>query len=374
MEINASQPQHPKYLPGLEILRGLLAIWVIVGHCLIFTLVKTWQYGNPHYPVFIFFLLSAFLMTWNWRSIYAENCANRFRLSIGFYIKRFMRVTPSYYFFLFCSLIFWWQFQQMRDNITSENYTTKRVYEAFSFENIYLHATYLFGFSHKYWSSIVAPDWTIGLEMQFYAVFPLLYFLAKIERGILITIIAILLAYPGAQVLFNHIPSPQSFIGNNLKIFWTGMLIAYIATSRNRIERIIFILCFLALLTFARFEYFHLVLILIFSFFVTANRIKMPPNIFKKIFFFLGDISYNLYLSHLFFLIPITHVLLRQKFYQELPIWYCFALVLFVTLALSIIVSSILHYHLEKPGIRLGAKLARRFGVRHASTPQRSEP
>ncbi|CAH2786711.1 MAG: Acyltransferase 3 [uncultured Caballeronia sp.] len=43
--------------------------------------------------------------------------------------------------------------------------------------NVVTHLTYTFGMFPRYAFNTPLPDWSIGLEMQFYAVFPLLMLL-----------------------------------------------------------------------------------------------------------------------------------------------------------------------------------------------------
>ena len=50
----------------------------------------------------------------------------------------------------------------------SETQTNSSRYSDHSFLNVFTHATFMFGFLPDYSFNTVLPDWSIGLEMQFY--------------------------------------------------------------------------------------------------------------------------------------------------------------------------------------------------------------
>ena len=126
-------------------------------------------------------LISGFLMMWHfyerrqmgeaWGS--AKTCGK-------FYIRRFFRIAPLYY----CALVVVYLLHDglLRD-ITQNRLALHQVdvqgpHDPTSLKltaaHVLAHFTFLFGFIPAFAQSNPLPDWSIGLEMQFYLFFPFL--------------------------------------------------------------------------------------------------------------------------------------------------------------------------------------------------------
>src|ERR1700743_3278168 len=78
-----------------------------------------------------------------------------------YYIRRFLRIYPPYLIALLFALAV--------NYITTENYS-------FNVVDIIIHLFSLQGFTTTYFNTINVVLWTISIELAFYAIYPLFYF------------------------------------------------------------------------------------------------------------------------------------------------------------------------------------------------------
>ena len=103
-----------------------------------------------------------------------------------------------------------------------------------SFENFFVHATFLFGLIPAYSYRTPLPDWSIGLEVQFYLVFPLIAILANRYGWLRATFCALIVGVLIAGLFkILHVRYPMSsFLPLKFHIFAAGMLVgAYCSTA-----------------------------------------------------------------------------------------------------------------------------------------------
>lgn len=101
----------------------------------------------------LFYVLSGFVLSYG----YAGKLNSQARI-LTFYVRRFFRIAPLFY----CMLILWC--------LTSYFGWGK----IFSSQTIFLNIFFLFGLVPGYQESIVWAGWSIGVEMLFYLVFPVI--------------------------------------------------------------------------------------------------------------------------------------------------------------------------------------------------------
>jgi peptidoglycan/LPS O-acetylase OafA/YrhL len=231
------------YLDGL---RGLAALWVMVGHILAvygkFPPIVSWT----SLAVDIFILLSGFLMLHQVTAREMQEPFDRPRTWLIFWLRRFFRLAPLYYMMLVVAVLCE-QYQNGFDG--SFHYVhggpVDPLNDQFGLQDdqfgqfgllIFSHVTFLFGLSPEFARSTALPDWSLSLEMQFYLLFP---FLALLGRGIgWLTVAGIVCAaclvgnYLFASFL--HQFSLPSILLLKINIFMGGMLIAAAAQKPKR--------------------------------------------------------------------------------------------------------------------------------------------
>ena len=80
-----------------------------------------------------------------------------------------------------------------------------------------------------------------------------------------------------------------------------------------------------------------------------------------KIFKFLGDTSYGLYLVHLLVLYPVVYLLYKQSWYVSQGDNLRFGVAFIIVTPVVYLVAFILHRTVEKNGIRLSKEIIRRI-------------
>src|SRR5258706_5943974 len=147
-----------KHLPALDGIRALAVFVVVLYHA-----------GVAHVPgdlgVTAFFVLSGFLITWLLDAEYARTGSVSLR---EFYIRRTLRIFPAYYVFVILSLV--------ADFALGHPWSKGLIASAFTYTVNYYNAFQ----GHP--STTVAHAWSLGVEEQFYLLWPVA-FLALTRRG-----------------------------------------------------------------------------------------------------------------------------------------------------------------------------------------------
>ena len=236
----SAKPNPPEHLGFLDGIRGGAALWVMLAHCMIW---GGW-YGvplpTPKIAVDIFMVVSGFLMVYQYRRRQSVEPMDSWRTAVRFWLRRFFRIAPVYYLLLVILLVFW---NAYADGLTTlqqaapERWSKPSIYDPAHYHvgwwNTSVHATFLFGLLPKYAFSNMSPDWSIGLEMQFYALFPLLFFSFRRASWVAVTVMALVLS-AGCNRWFAHLPgivpgshglfAEPSFLLMKLPLFIIGML------------------------------------------------------------------------------------------------------------------------------------------------------
>ncbi len=175
--VSQSQKKDTNHLLFLDGFRGFAALWVLVSHGLILSGSSIPLLKRGDVAVELFMIMSGFLMVFHYYEREATEPWNSSRTWLKFYIRRFFRIAPLYYLLLFVALWIGPELYKSRcavDDMYSAPRQLNLRYEDHSLVNIFMHMTFLFGFFPKYAFLTPLPDWSIGLEMQFYLVFPFL--------------------------------------------------------------------------------------------------------------------------------------------------------------------------------------------------------
>ena len=152
-----------KYRPDIDGIRCIAVLSVLSFHLGI-----TYTPGG-FVGVDVFFVISGFLIG---SSVYNNIRNDRFSI-IDFYERRFRRIFPALFFVLICvtAVAFWLSFPD--DYI---RYAKSLFSAALSWSNVYFWATSGY-FSPQADSQPLLHTWSLGVEEQFYIIFPLLTYL-----------------------------------------------------------------------------------------------------------------------------------------------------------------------------------------------------
>ncbi len=362
------------HLPWLDGLRGSAALWVLLSHVQILSGLRS----IPLLPwgdlaVDLFMMLSGFLMAHHYflrRKIEPWDSVATF---YTFWIRRFFRIAPLYYVLLVIALILGNWLGEYRTSIATiwpETATPLVRYEDQGTLNILTHMSFTFGFMPDYAFRTPLPDWSIGLEMQFYLLFPFIM-LAIYRMGAVWSSLVVIAGCVIARLVFKdfyHQFQMPSFLPIKLYVFFIGI---WIAVSRNqksmRKGLVIALLIAIMWIVFEKSQVsiarFFLVLIM----FYLMNNGTLPATNFllrvldkiriafsSRVSRFLGDTSYSTYLLHLLIVLPVAGALARHSGYVALPPLVRFSLCLIIAMPVVYILSWGLFELIEKNGIKLG--------------------
>lgn len=353
---------------NLDGLRGLAALWVLVGHCMFLTGYSLPILGKPDLGVDLFILLSGFLMVFQYNIRKEREDWNAARTWAAFWIRRFFRLSPLYFFMLFVAIIAGKAIYKDRvliDTFLNQAQQKPERYIDGSPENILFHITYLYGLVPSYSFRTPLPDWSLSLEMQFYAIFPLLVLLARkvgwlpAAMGVSIITVGIAFALKRFDVEF---PMP-AFLPLKMHLFFAGMLIAA-ASSHEKFR----FLCLAIILTAIPFggphDMIHLAAreIMIISFFClihfnSFNLVSRISNLLgSQPFHWLGELSYGVYLLHLLIMHRVAAWAIDQ-WGLSISGAARFAIVLTIVAPITYGFAYLMYLLVERPGQKLGRNI-----------------
>ena len=384
MTINPETVKPNHQIPFLDGIRGLLAIWVLCSHVINLG-------GGPDIflrkggiAVDLFMFVSGVLMVTTYSRVQdPSSCLYRKNI-ISFWIKRFFRIAPAYFFLLIPGMLYDAQLNGMLLSVKAEFGRVGTIvpevwasYRGFSFENLLVHLTFLFGLIPRYASSDILPDWSLSLEMQFYFVFPfLLYALRRFGAlwvGLPLMLVYILFVLNvavftpryGAWIFY---PQP-TLLPVKIACFFLGMLAAEACMpwTSARTRRVIVLVFFAGVFVFQR-PTFSMAAIAMLAMLMSHYQLLgwKYISVVNKFFGsaplkFLGDISYGVYLIHLLVLLPVFYWVVKSGIAIPSSTWIRFSLGLFVVAIPAIFLAWMLHNLIELPGVSLGKNLSNRY-------------
>jgi peptidoglycan/LPS O-acetylase OafA/YrhL len=218
-------------LPGVLGLRGIAALAVVLFHVVGIAKIAVPQpfafiaadFGKG---VHLFFVLSAFsLMHSTGNTIYRPTWVREY------FIKRFFRIAPLYYGIM-AGMILW-------PLLVSGAWL-------FNLETLLLNLTFTFGFAP--WTGIVWAGWSVGVEMIFYAIFPVLLLTIRTREGTLVLVIlSVVVTYAARASLDAHYEHTVSLyqynwgyfsFAANLCFFAMGMYAFQVVTTVDKDSRV----------------------------------------------------------------------------------------------------------------------------------------
>ena len=369
----------------LDLNRGLLALWVFAGHAAVYTGTTIAPLPPPGVAVDCFMLLSGFLMAFIFLERQDKEPWNSRTTWLKFYLRRFFRIAPVYYLLLAIAFAAAEPLQALSASNVEENPRpwsdtefTDPARTQVDWLNVLTHVTFTFGLFQPFASNNALPDWSIGLEMQFYAAFPFLMLVFR-RVGYLVPLVLATLVYVNAPALFGQYLEPgsllhfgqPSFLPLKINVFLIGMLLGEARFAIEKPETIgrayQLILLAVGLCLFHQHDAIRIATALCILW-ICASQKSGPlsfPRMFSwvsrlsqlRVFQFMANTSYAVYLIHLMVLTGIGAYLSRWAFYASASPQLKCCVLLAIAVPIVYATSAVIHQFVEKPGIRLGKKI-----------------
>lgn len=362
-----------KYIKEFEGLRGLMAMWVVVGHWATtvgISLDPLHPKLHNAYAVDVFILLSGFAIT--------ALIESKKESYAPYIIRRFFRIFPVYLFFFIVSVVLidftHEAFSSAPDSFMKDN-RVKIAESSIQYAPYHIVA-HLFA-AHSLIPDVILPDtayaflgqaWSISLEWQFYIIAP--FVIAFIKKRQTLLSCAIALIGTGLMVLYSYV-APAGFIGRHYEFFMIGIASYYAISflTGDRSDKVSSSLIWLAvlaismlLLSFRSDAIIPYVIWLGVLYVVVGAYRKMDVfsilvsrALTSKPAMFLGKMSYSIYLSHMIVIVCVLTVLNR---YSGISLELHALLLFCSTVPLTILLSWLTYTYIEKPFMDMGKSLA----------------
>lgn len=376
-ELQTDRAGEKRRLAFLDALRGLAAVYVVVYHML---LIPQPALAAPRWAekfamaggtgVTLFFLVSAFSLFYTMPLRLKESSP-----ILSFYLHRFFRIAPLFYFLIAATYL--------RDILVFGVWHGPG--------EVLASVLFVFNLIPMGQEGFVWASWTIGIEIVFYAVFPLLYwriqnlgnalgfFFACVLLWLLVQLGLDYSTMPGdwkQSILqwstLKHFPTfAVGFVlfhalvrslresdreddarrGRGNAFLWTGIF-GYVALLQGWLPPL-----------FGPTDRWQAIVYGV----IFVGLAYSPWTIFvNRVTRYFGKISYSIYLNHptiVYFLAPVY-----LWIYQHSPsVSLAFLASLGLTFLVVLPVSHLTYRFIEEPGITLGKKLAVRLGLRAPS-------
>ncbi|ARD22972.1 acyltransferase family protein [Shewanella japonica] len=284
----------------------------------------------------------------------------------NFYIRRIFRIAPAYYFCLVIALIFASYLGASRELIAEVLPHTmtdmSRYYIQDPLKSFFIHASFIFGLMPSYSFSTPLPDWSLGLEMQFYLVFPVLFYFLKKNFTVFFTVSLLGMmgiAYVSYKLGFIF-PMP-SYLPLKFHNFAAGIALAYLFinnSERSKSYYFVIVISIVFLLLGNRSLYIPVLFLFSWWWLCNIKRVNIMYSFVNRIFShssskYLAEMSYSLYIFHLILMLPFFSFVLKGGELSTL-IWIASSLSLLI---LTMLVAHFIYKYIEIPGINYGKKL-----------------
>ncbi|WP_084694531.1 acyltransferase family protein [Chryseobacterium vrystaatense] len=323
-------------------LRGIAILMVVLVHVSsLFTFTTRFETTLFYYGkmgVQLFFIASAYTLC-----LSAENRREESNPTLNFYIRRYFRIFPIYYFGIVLYYIL---------------HLSQGSAGAYTLKNIFLNVLLIHGFVPAANESIVHGGWSIGAEMIFYMIFPFLFKFMKsgrpVLKGLFVIALGQLLLVLISKRMFIPFEYRYTSIFNQISVFVIGIIFYlkkkhFLSFNGALIGFVLFTAASFSLMYF-EVEYQHILIpilsgIAFCCLFLIAEKSKIVNN---RIFQEIGEKSYSIYIIHFVFTL---YILPKMNGYFLLTIAYLSVVVL------SYLMSVVLNKWVEKPFIKLGHKV-----------------
>jgi peptidoglycan/LPS O-acetylase OafA/YrhL len=358
----------------IDVIRAIAILMVMLVHTVhtitgVSTLVmNVSQYGQM--GVQLFFVASAYTLCFS----YVKRAGEKKPLR-SFFIRRFFRIAPLYYLAIVGYFLL-----EPSIHILEK---IKMPYSEYTVQTIVTNLLFIHGFVKSANNNIVPGGWSIGTEMAFYALFPMLFMLLRwIYRQYGIRSLYLFVGFSmflniSFQLAIGQFSATESInnkfiyfnIINQLPVFLLGMTIFFHHQNKLRLRlsvpnqlKILGILTIVGMVLLQTNQNWVFVFIPFYSgiSFILLLNILHDLNYSNSILERIGRVSYSMYIFHSLFawyLVPSIIGILGKQILPELLLILAFVLVV----GLTFIVAVFSHRYIEVPGIRWGRALISRL-------------
>lgn len=329
------------YRYDIDGLRALAVFFVIFFHLELL--------ANGFLGVDIFFVISGYLIA---QILYNQKYNNQF-LILNFYLRRIRRIFPLVLFITAIALILG-VFYMLPDDL--ENLAQAIIATNFSANNILMYLT-----TYDYWEiknnyKPLMHTWSLGVEEQFYLVFPLLFVFLKKQKQYLfvltfITIcsLVLLVVTKTTTIQFYFLPFRlfELTLGALAAIYFFNKNISIKPKYQLKIQFLWVLILVSIILFFPNCNHILKLISITFStiaILIIGKSLNQKNNLYTKIFanktlVFFGKISFSLYMWHQL-LFAFSRYFLFEKINAKQ------AILLVIT---TILFSTITYFFIEKP-------------------------
>jgi exopolysaccharide production protein ExoZ len=317
-------------LSSLDTCRGIAILMVIGFHASITYPSFPWvnrclQLGNL--GVQLFFLVSAVTMSFMW-----EQRQDETDRQLKFYIRRVARIAPLFWFAIIFYTLLW------------GTAPSARAPEGLRPVDFVLTALFLHPFSPSAINTVVPGGWSIGIEMAFYAIFPLL---AGLHPNRLLTLALaayVLLGLLGTTIA-QHFGNGEPFalflyysMLTQIPIFPIGMFIYSVALREDKFKMrnlVALVILWLTIAFIAKYEFGLTSRPVLWTQIVVLSLVvwgALRWRLGHGVLAYIGRLSYSMYLFHFAVL-----YFLERSFTYHWPYLVGFAFAFLPTLAIAIV-------------------------------------
>lgn len=373
---NSGKLQLNKNLPWIDALRGLAIFGVLAYHVVIVVkdlpppvklIIEQGESG-----VQLFYLVSAFTLFWSMNNRSQAESSPIF----DFFVRRFFRIAPLFY----CAIAYY----ILKDGIGPSYWVDDG--KSITIPNIISHLTFTNGWNPYWINTLVPVGWSVAIEMPFYLLVPFLFKRIKsINQAVWLTFIAFIVSKFLSFILkkFPLVSDPNLlkdflyyWLPNQLPYFFLGIIFYFLIfdTWKNSEES-----NFPSALNYYRKAMTPLVLLGLFmvglsvtttltvtvtSFFYGIGFVGLAfwlahnsfPLLVNQFWCYLGKISYSAYLIHIE-IVELTKFLMPKALSAlnlTLPPLINLIVLLGISLAGTMALSTLTYRYIEKPGMALG--------------------
>jgi peptidoglycan/LPS O-acetylase OafA/YrhL/putative effector of murein hydrolase LrgA (UPF0299 family) len=348
----------------LDSLRGIAAIATVLFHLVTFAQLTApagfgfiGAYFGKGVP--LFYCLSGFVLAYGYSKKLEDGSTN----VINFYLKRFFRIAPLFYFVLVC-----WRGVGHYLWMWSESATV-----------LFLNFTFLFGLVPTDYESLVMAGWSIGIEMLFYFIFPVIIILMKdIKKSLIIFTISMIMSSIVYRVYsdiglnsyayMNAITQAPFFIAGIL----TFRIWEYRGFERSRNAWLLFALALFIIIALGTSSKFTALMdgdkllgsgrniwAIIFCLIIYSCCNVKIPFLSSGPMVWVGKRSYSIYLLHPIILIAmVKNNLISILNSHEISNGFFYGVI--ISIAVTVFLSVFTYTYIEQIGINLGNKLINR--------------